>query len=234
MASAPGGQTPAGGVALLPGELLRQIPYFAGLDDDALADIARSLLERRYRRGDIVFLEGERCQGLFIVGSGRVHIFKVSLEGREQVLMVAGQGETFNEVPVFDGGPNPASAQTMEASLLYLLPRDDLLRAVERYPVVARAIMSVFASHLRHLAALVEDLSFRNVTSRVARILLRQLEQEPTPAAPRLTQQQMAAMAGTAREVVSRALKALEQRGAVRIDRGRIIVTDREALMDTL
>lgn len=212
--------------------MLGRIPYFAVLDNNAREGIARLLTERRYNRGDMVFLEGEPCEGLFIVSSGRVRVFKLSPEGREQVLLIAGPGEAFNEVPVFDGGPNPASAESLEASLLYFLSKDHLLQIVERYPAVAKAIMRIFASHLRHLTALVEDLSFRNVTSRVAKILLRQLEQREVQGGPRLTQQQIAAMAGTAREVVGRALRALEQRGAVRMERGRIVIVDRDALME--
>jgi CRP-like cAMP-binding protein len=216
-------------------EVLRQLPYFAGLDEAGLARIEERLLECRCERGKVVFMEGGPCQGLYVVRSGRVRIFKVSAEGREQVLMVAGRGETFNEVPNFDGGTNPATAEALEPSVLYLLPKKDLLSIVETEPVVARAIMRVFASHLRHLTALVEDLSFRNVTSRVAKILLGQVQRagvdvEAPP--PRLTQQQMAAMAGTAREVVGRALKALEQQGVIRVERGRVVVVSPERLAD--
>lgn len=215
--------------------VLRQVPYFAGLGEAGLARIQERLVERRYERGHVVFMEGGPCQGLYVVRSGRLRIFKVSAGGREQVLMVAGPGETFNEVPNFDGGTNPATAEALEPSVLYLLPKNDLLSIVETEPVVARAVMRVFASHLRHLTALVEDLSFRNVTSRVAKILLGRVQQagvdaEARPA--RLTQQQMAAMAGTAREVVGRALKALEQRGVIRVERGRVVVVNPERLTD--
>jgi CRP-like cAMP-binding protein len=213
--------------------VLRQVPYFADLDEAGLARIEERLVERRYERGEVVFMEGGPCQGLYMVRSGRLRIFKVSAEGREQVLMVAGPGETFNEVPNFDGGTNPASAEALEPSVLYLLPKKDLLSIVETEPVVARAIMRVFASHLRHLTALVEDLSFRNVTSRVAKILLGQVQRAGVGAdarPPRLTQQQMAAMAGTAREVVGRALKAMEQQGVIRVERGRVVVVSPERL----
>ena len=215
--------------------VLRQVPYFADLDEAGLARIEERLLERRYQRGGVVFMEGAPCQGLYVVRSGRLRIFKVSAEGREQVLMVAGPGETFNEVPNFDGGANPATAEALEPSILYLLPKRDLLSIVETEPGVARAILRVFASHLRHLTALVEDLSFRNVTSRVAKILLGQVQRAGADAdarPPRLTQQQMAAMAGTAREVVGRALKALEQQGVIRVERGRVVVVSPERLAD--
>jgi len=215
--------------------VLRQVPYFADLDAAGLARIEERLVERRYERGRVVFMEGGPCQGLYAVRSGRVRIFKVSPEGREQVLMVAGPGETFNEVPNFDGGSNPASAEALEPSVLYLLPKADLLSIVEAEPVVARAIIRVFASHLRHLTALVEDLSFRNVRSRVAKALLKWEDQQVSGrVTPRLTHKQIAALAGTAREVVGRVVKSLEDQGALTIEHGHIARVDREKLIDVM
>lgn len=216
-------------------DILTKTPYFADLEQAQLSAIARALVERSYQRGDFIFHEEDACEGLYIVKSGRVRVFKLSSEGREQVLLVAEPGETFNEVAVIDGGPNPASVQALEPSVLLLFPKNALLSVVEGQPEVSRAFMRVFASRLRRLTGLVEDLSFRTVTGRVARILLDQLPSasggriEELPP-QRLTQRQIAAMAGTAREVAARALKTLEEQGAVRIERGRIIVVDRRLL----
>ena len=215
-------------------DILRQTPYFSDADELQLDAIARAVVERSYRRGDPVFLEGEACDGLYTVKSGRVRIYKISPEGREQVLLIAGPGDTFNEVPVFDGGPNPASVEALEPTVLLLLPKSALLAMVEAQPKLARAFMRTFAARLRQLVALVEELSFKTVTGRVARILLEQLpastEERGAQPPRRLTQREIAAMAGTAREVAGRALKALELQGAIRIERGRIVVVDRQRL----
>jgi CRP-like cAMP-binding protein len=216
-------------------DILRKTPYFAELSESCLSAIAGIVVQRSYRRGDFVFHEGDDCEGLYVVKSGRVRVYKVSSEGREQVLLTAETGEAFNEVAVFDGGPNPASVEALEPTVLLLLPKSALLSVAEAEPEVGRAFMRVFASHLRRLAVLVEELSFKTVTGRVARILLDQLPSSTAGAtgqsAPRrLTQREIAAMAGTAREVVARVLKALEQQGAIRIERGRIVVADRELL----
>jgi len=215
-------------------DILRQTPYFADVSQSQLSAVARSAVERSYRRGDPVFLEGDSCEGLYVVKSGRVRVYKISPEGREQVLLVAGPGGTFNEVPVFDGGPNPASVEALEPTVLLLLPKTTLLAMVEAQPEIGRAFMRTFATRLRQLVGLVEELSFKTVTGRVARILLEQLPSstgEGGEQAPRrLTQREIAAMAGTAREVAGRALKALEQQGAVRIERGRIVIVDPERL----
>jgi len=216
-------------------DILADTPYFADLKQPQLAAIARAVVERSYERGDIVFHEGDTCEGLYVVKSGRVRVYKISPEGREQVLLIAERGETFNEVAVFDDGPNPASVETLEPAVLLLLPKGRLLSMIEAEPDVGRAFMRVFASHLRRLAGLVEDLSFKTVTGRVARILLDQLPAAtggPGDQSPphRLTQRQIAAMAGTAREVAARAMKALEEQGAIRMERGRIIIVDPQLL----
>lgn len=219
-------------------ELLGRTPYFADLSLPELADMERALVRRRYRKGELVLLEGRPSQGLYVVESGRVRIYKTSLQGREQVLLLAGPGETFNEVAVFDGGPNPATVQALEPTVLLLLPKAALLALIERQPAVGRAFTRVFAAHLRRLTDLVEDLSFKTVTSRVARILLEHLAPSgavsagDASATPRLTQSEMAAMAGTAREVVGRALKALEQRRVIQVERGRIVVLDPDLLAE--
>jgi CRP/FNR family transcriptional regulator len=206
---------------------LRGVPYFARLEDDVLAEVAGLALIRRFSRGDVLFLEGERNDGLYLLRSGRVRIYKTSPEGREQVLAIVAPGESFNEVPVFDDGPNPASAQALEDSEAFLLLKGDIQGLLRRSPSFAGAVVQTFASRLRQLATLIEDLSFRHVTGRVAKIILAQDGKSP-PA--RLTQQEMAAMAGTAREVVGRVLKALEQEGVVRVERGRVVVLDRARL----
>jgi CRP/FNR family cyclic AMP-dependent transcriptional regulator len=209
-------------------EELQAIPYFAPLAPEALARVAAAVRERRCGRGEVLFFEGEPCPGLYYVRAGRVKIYKASPEGREQVLHVLGPGQTFNDVPVFDGGPNPATARTLEPSHVFLVPRELALALVQSDPTVALAVVRVFAGRLRHLTTLVEDLSLRHVTGRVARLLLRTLD--PDAPAEHLTQQDMAARVGTAREVVGRALHSLEDAGAIRLERGRITIRDRDAL----
>jgi len=216
-------------------EFLKRVPFFADLGPLEIERVATRVVERRFGKGEIVFLEDSPCHGLYLVASGRVRVYKVSPEGREQVLLIAGLGETFNEVPVFDGGLNPATAQALETTILYLLPREDVQALAADYPAMGLAVMRVFASHLRHLTLLVEDLSFRNVTSRVARILLKSEEEQARDRpGPYLSQKQIAALAGTAREVVGRVVKSLEEKGAVSIEHGRIVRIDRQRLMEAV
>lgn len=210
---------------------LRRIPLFAMLSENQLAHIAGMTVERRYERGDIILLEGEQGGALCFVSEGLVKVFKTSPEGREQVLLLIAAGYTFNDVPALDGGPNPASAAAMESSAIYMIRHVELRQLIMTEPEVATAVIKTLAQALRHLVGLVEDLSLRHVTARVAKLLLEQ-ETSPTIKATRhqLTQQEMAAIVGTAREVVGRALKELETAGAIEMRQGRAVVLNRERL----
>src|SRR5205823_2900117 len=146
--------------------------FFAGLEPADLAVLGAVMFQRSYPAGQIVLLEGAASSVLYVVQAGRLKLFKTSPKGREQVLRLLRPGDMFNEVAVFDEGPNPASAQAIEDCTLYLLRRRDLMRFVAERPGIALAITRTFARRLREALALVEDLAFRDVTSRLARILL--------------------------------------------------------------
>ena len=152
-------------------DFLHSVPYFSALGSEEIRRIAKKTFEHSFTKGEILFLEGESCHDLYLVKSGRVRIFKSSPQGREQVLRIARQGDSFNDVPVFDGGPNPASASALEPSIVYVIPRESLLSLVVDCPT-AQAIIKLFAARLRHLTTVVEDLSFRSVVGRLAKMLL--------------------------------------------------------------
>jgi CRP-like cAMP-binding protein len=212
-------------------DMLRQIPLFATLSSEELAHVAAMTVERRYERGDLILLEGDPGGALHYVRRGLVKVFKTSVGGKEQVLRLIAAGHTFNDVPALDGGPNPASAAAMEPSIVYVVRRADLQQLIVTRPEVAQAVVQTLANALRHLVALVEDLSLRHVTARVAKILLDQEASfQEEQHIYRLTQQEMAALAGTAREVVGRALKELEVAGAIEMRQGRAVVLNRERL----
>jgi CRP/FNR family transcriptional regulator len=212
-------------------EMLRQIPLFAPLSAEELTHVAAMTVERHYERGDIILLEGDMGGALHYVCSGLVKVFKTSAGGKEQVLRLIAAGHTFNDVPALDGGPNPASAAAMEPSVVYVVRCADLQQLIITRPEVAQAVVQILASALRHLVTLVEDLSLRRVAARMAKILL---EQETSFQKEQhiyhLTQQEMAGLAGTAREVVGRALKELEAAGAIEMRQGRAVVLSRERL----
>ena len=212
-------------------EFLQSVPYFSGLSVAELDSIMEFIFEKTLQRGELVLIEEEPAEVLYFVASGAVKVFKTSAEGKEQILNIVRPGESFNDVSIFDGGPNPASVQAMGPVVLYGIRRSDLEIILRDHPQVALNVTKVLAGQARHLGSLVEDLSFRHVIGRVAKILLEHAG-DGTGARPQLTQQDMAAMAGTVREVVGRSLKALEDDGAIRLERHRIVITDKEALKD--
>jgi len=212
-------------------EFLKSIPYFSGLSPAELDSIRQLVFEKTAERGEIILTEGDLAEALFFVVSGAVKVFKTSVEGKEQILSIVRPGESFNDVPIFDDGPNPASVQAMGPVVFYEIRKSELKAILQTHPKVALNIIKVLAGQVRQLVALVEDLSFRHVIGRVARILLEHVGDGISPG-PWLTQQEMAAMAGTAREVVGRSLKALEEEGMIRLDRHRIVITDKKALRE--
>jgi CRP/FNR family transcriptional regulator len=212
-------------------ELLQSIPHFSGLSPAEFDSIKEFIFEKTLQREELVLIEEEPTEVLYFVASGAVKVFKTSAEGKEQILNIVRPGESINDVSIFDGGPNLTSAEAMGPVVLYGIRRSDLEVILQDYPQVALNVNKVLAGKVRILASLVEDLSFRPVIGRVAKILLENAGDGTGPR-PRLTQQDMAAMAGTVREVVGRSLKALEDEGVIRLERHRIVITDKEALKD--
>ncbi len=210
-------------------EYLKNLLYFSGVSFAELESISKLVFEKTADRAEMLLLEGEPAENLYFVASGVVKVFKTSVEGKEQILSIVRPGESFNDISILDGKPNPVSAQAMGPVLLYGIKRNEMEAIVQNHPQIALNVIKVLAKRVRHLLSLIEDLSFKHVIGRVAKILIEHIGSE-MGRGPRLTQQEMAAMAGTVREVVGRSLKELEEAGAIKLDRHRIIITDKEAL----
>ena len=214
--------------------LLRRVPYFAGLTDDIMAALAAAAIERHFDRGQIIFLEGEPCAGLYVVARGEVKVFKVSPQGREHILHQLGPGGTFNDVAALDGGPNPASVAATADSVLLCITRTELRRLTQAHPTLAWALIESIARRTRYLVEMVEDLSLRPVKARLAKLLLAEAEvvaaQPQVSRSQMVTQAEMAARLGTVREMVGRALRELADEGIIALDRHRIVIADRTRL----
>lgn len=210
-------------------ETLKRSQFFSELGEDQLARVASHVQERTFRRGEVILLESEAPQAVYFIVHGQVRIYRLSPEGREQVLKRLGPGDAFNFVPILDGGPNPSSAMAWTDVTVYAIERDHFLQMLRERPALTVAILTDFAAKLRHVTALVEDLSLRTVGARLAKLLLTQAaEEKEVPR--RMTQQEMAAQLGTVREVVGRVLAELEREGLIRMERHRIVIVDRTGL----
>ena len=206
-------------------QVLQAVRYFRSLPAAELENVYRSCLLRRFQAEAILLLEGAPSFGLYILRHGTVRIYKTSFDGKERVLRIVQPGETFNDVPVFDGGPCLASAKALATGATVWELRAERVRdLLATNPGAARDVIAVLPGRLRHLTDVVGDLSFRHTLERVARLLLE--ERGDPDGRVVLTQQEMAARVGTAREVVSRALRELERRGAINREHHRIVHVD--------
>jgi CRP/FNR family transcriptional regulator len=212
-------------------ESLKSLPYFSGLSESVLASVSKHVFEKKAERGEILIFEGEPAEALYFVITGVVKVFKTSADGKEQIFRIIRPGDSFNDVPVLTGGVNLASASAMSAVVLHGIKKKDLETVSREYPQVALNVIKVLSLRVEELISLVEDFSFRHVSGRVAKILL-EYTGNGEGEKPRLTQQEMAAMIGTAREMVGRSLKNLEEEGAIRMERSRIIITNQKTLRD--
>jgi CRP-like cAMP-binding protein len=212
-------------------EFIKSISYFSGLGQAEIDSIRKYFFEKKADRGEIILFEGDPANTLYFVVAGVVKVFKTSVDGKEQILQIIRPGESFNDVPVFSDGVNLASAEALGAVVLNMIRKSDLEVILREHSQVALNVIRVLSQRVQHLVSLVEDLSFRNVTGRVAKILL-EYAGDGTGKNPRLTQQDMAAMIGTAREMVGRSLKTLEEGGIIRMERHRIIIINQATLRE--
>ncbi|HXY74895.1 MAG TPA: Crp/Fnr family transcriptional regulator [Dehalococcoidales bacterium] len=206
---------------------LSKLSYFAGLPPAELEFARQSFFEKNVPRGDLIFMEEEPADSLYFLISGVVKLFKTSAQGKEQIISLARPGDVLNDISIFDGGPNEVSAQSVSPVLLYGIKKERFDSLMQKYPQMTGRIVKALAAHTRQLITLVEDLSFKHVPGRVAKILLQTIGND---GAQRLTQQEMANMAGTAREVVARSLKALDEQGLIKMERHSIIILDKSKL----
>ena len=116
-------------------EFLKSIPYFSGLSPTELDSIRKLIFEKTVERGEVILLEGETAEALYFVVSGVVKVFKTSAEGKEQILNIVRPGDSFNDVPSFDGDQNPASAQALVPVVLYGIRRNDLEIILRTHPL---------------------------------------------------------------------------------------------------
>lgn len=212
--------------------LLKAVPYFRASDENTLASIAQEVITRHYQAGAIIFLEGEPDAGLHLVAEGLCKVYRLSEGGREQVLATLRPGDSCNEVPVVDGGPNPANLAAIEDSVLWIISGEALNRLRRQHPILNDIIIKNLAMRCRQLVQRVYNLSFLSVTGRLAAFLLQQSDQNSELSRRRWTQDEIAAHLGTVREMVGRAFRELQQAELIAIDRHRIEILDKEGLRE--
>jgi CRP/FNR family transcriptional regulator len=212
-------------------ELWRKVPYLDAVSGPALADLAPAAVRHAYCQGQMIFLEGDPNEGLYLVQQGTVKICRFAADGREHILHLVHPGDTFNDVAALDGGPNPACATAFNDVILWRVSRPELRRVAAQHPELAWALIESIASRARYLVNVVQDLAMRNVKGRLARLLLEQAQAAEKGTPPdALTQEEMASRLGTVREVVGRALRSLVAEDIISMEKQRILIVDRKRL----
>lgn len=216
--------------------VLRSTPLFSALDETEVTALAQRSVTRHFSPGELLFSEGEPCNGLYVIAAGRVRIFKTSQSGREQVLAVEGPASSIAELPVFDGGPYPASAAAAEEARLLFLSRNDFRSFCLEHPEVSLKVLQVVGSRLRKLVGIIEELSFTTLRHRLIAWLVREA-QTHGHATPQgiafelgMSHQELAAHIGTVRELVSRNMARLQAQGMIRVQGREVTILDREGL----
>lgn len=220
----------------MPSASLKHIPLFQDLSETELKFLLDRAVKLFYSPGQSIFVEGDPCEGLYVIESGRVKIFRTSPNGREQVLTIEGAGASIAELPVFDGGDYPASAAAATGSTLLHIRKKDFQELCLAHPQVALKVVKVVGSRLRTMVDLINELSFSSVRHRVAALLLRLAEDRGKAAGGGIvltlpsTNQELAAQIGTVRELVSRNLGRLQNIGIIRLNGRKVTVRDLESL----
>ncbi|MBI5739341.1 MAG: Crp/Fnr family transcriptional regulator [Nitrospirae bacterium] len=192
------------------------------------------LTERSFSRGETIFSEGSESVGSYIIIKGRVKVFKLSAEGKEQILHIVGTKELLGAVSAFAGTPYPAHAEAMEMTTAFFLPRKDFLVLIRKEPSVVMNMMASLSMRLQHFTRMIEDLSLKEVPGRLAAYLLYLHERGGGSDVVEIdiSKGQLASLLGTIPETLSRILRKMSDRGLLKVSGRRIKLLNRKALQD--
>jgi len=212
-------------------KVLRGNEYFDDLPESMLKEISERMRLQEYPRGKVILWEGDPCDGLYILESGSAKIFRVSAQGRQYIVRVLQEGDTFAEVPAFDGAANPVNVEALEICQVWVIDSEKLHELILTHPVFSQKVLGNFGKMLRGMIQKVSEMAFYQVTHRLARLIV---EMPAEKSLSYWTQEQLAARLGTVREVVARSLKEMERSGAIIIEDRRIQIADQEILSQWL
>jgi CRP/FNR family transcriptional regulator len=217
-------------------DTLQQCPLFAGMNEEDLKRIRGIALSRKAAKGALLFAEGEEARGLYAILSGRVKLYKMSPDGKEQILHVVSAPEAFAEAALFEEGTYPAYAEALTACQLVFFPKADFLRLIERHPRLGVNMIVSLSRLLKRFASLIEELSLKEVSSRLAKHLLdlsvrtARDGKKPDEVELDLTKTQLASRLGTVSETLSRTLTKMKAKGVIEVRGSRIRILNRPAL----
>lgn len=193
---------------------------FKGLAEPLLRRLAEIAAEKRFRRGETIFMEGSVSCGFYVLTEGQVKVFKMAPDGREQIIYVLGPGEPFGLAPVFNGQHFPASAACMTAAAALFFPRPDFIALIAAHPDLALSVLNMQSQRMRRFTATIESLSLKGTAERLAEHLLYLAEQQgrTDQVALDMPKKQLANLLGTSAETLSRIFNDMSAAGLIRMD----------------
>jgi CRP/FNR family transcriptional regulator len=212
-------------------ETLKNIQLFNGLTDQQLVDLGRIISDQNFKKGENIFAEGDDGVGFYILVSGQVKIYKLSVDGKEQILHIFGPGEPFAEAAVFTGRAFPAYADAMQNSRVFFIPREAFIDLIKANPALAMNMLGTLSMRLKKFAGMIEALSLKEVPGRLASHLLLLSEQQGSSDFPlNISKTQLASLLGTIPETLSRILNKLSSKGYLESNGPRIMIINREGM----
>ncbi len=201
-------------------DIISQAPLFSGLPEDQLNEIKQIAIDKFCDKGKTIFLEGDDCNGFYIVVAGKVKIYKVSLEGKEHILHIYGPGNPFGEVPVFSGQKFPANAQTILKSHLLFFPRTAFVGLISDNPSLSLNMLAILSMRLRQFTVQIENLSLKEVPGRLASYLLYLANEQGQEdfVALNISKGQLASLLGTIPETLSRILAKMNKQNLIEVN----------------
>ena len=214
--------------------VISNIPLFKGLPENQLEKIKKIAVKKNFKKGELIFSEGDVGNGFYIVAQGRIKIYKISMEGKEQILHIFGSGEPFGEVPVFSGGVFPANAQVIEKCSLVFFPRKAFIQFISENIPVVLDMLSVLSMRLRQFTVQVENLSLKEVPGRLAGYLLLLAKEQPKENIIQLSisKGQLASILGTIPETLSRIFSKMNDSGLIKVEGRNIKILNLDGLED--
>lgn len=208
------------------------IALFADLSPEQRHALARIAVRKSYGRGEAIFSEGDEARGFFVILSGGVRIYKLSPDGKEQILHIFEDGDPFGEVAVFSGTSFPAYADAVRESSLLFFPRDAFINLIRQDPDLSLAMLAILSKRLRIFSGIIEALSLKEVPGRLAAHLLSLSERNGGSDAVELSMSkgQLASLLGTIPETLSRIFSRMQKNGLLRSEGASVTILDRAGL----
>ncbi len=221
-------------------QALKSCIMFRALEEEDLERIKKLSLTRKFKRGDTIFSQGERSEGFYVVQAGAVKLYKLSAEGKEQVLHIAEAGENYAEASLFGDALYPAYCEAIKNSILLLIPKNNFLQLLKENPELSLRMLVSLTTWLKRMADLVEEVTLKDVNTRLAGYLLSVAETKGVKTTNGIRidletdKKTLAAKLGTVSETLSRSLRKLKEMDIITVDGRKFTILDREALKEII